>query len=98
MTKEEILFDGEWLFQLAQMYNPCNPDKEVAKITSIEEWTSTHDDSAIFIKLLDSDGKTLWETDYDVIYGNYSGAKADALTGYLQEKFHCPVEKKWFGP
>ena len=96
MTQEELIKIGEQEFKQAIYRNPCNLHMGVSKITSIEEWTSSHDDSAVFIRLYNDIGEEIWSTSYDVIAGCHAGQKSDALGAYLQKQFQCSVEKHWF--
>lgn len=95
MTQEELIKMGEQEFKRVSYNNPCNLKMSVTKITSIEEWISSHDDSAVFIRLYNELGEVVWSTNY-VVGTDHAGQKADALGQYLQSQFDCPIEKDWF--
>lgn len=89
MTREEKIALGKRVFEQEQVQNPCPANLKVEKIRYHEYFTSGHDDTAISISLLDADGNVLWKKKIEDSFEEH----AWALTAYLENRFHCPVEE-----
>ena len=100
MTEQEQLVLGKKEFESMQrLHSPCEISENVARIRLAECWTSSHDESAFVVRLIDEAGNTLWRVSYPDEWHSgqelSAGARAKALAVYLQNRCHCPLEESY---
>ena len=95
VTYRELIELGKKLYEDDKQKKPTRG--QVAIIKSDEEFITSHDDTAIFTRLLNKDGNVVWEDQTDIIAGKGYGIYSVALALYLRKEFYCPVELNWIG-
>ena len=89
LQQQEKAIRGKKVFESEQYNNPFILTAPVGKIRFHEYFISSHDDSAISVSIIGTDGCTLWKTTFVDDREN----DAYALKAYLQQRFGCPVEE-----
>ena len=95
MNYRELMELGKKIYEDDKQVKPKYG--QVARIKSDEKFITSHDDTAIFTRLLDKDGDVVWEDQTDIIAGKGCGTYSVALALYLRKEFYCSVELNWIG-
>ena len=95
MNYNELIELGKKLYEDDKQKKPQRG--QVARIKSDEEFITSHDDTAIFTRLLDKDENVVWEDQTDIISGKGYGMYSVALALYLRKEYYCSVELNWIG-